>query len=133
MHHKTGHSTIVNGLADTGAESNLWSWREFRKAGFRKEDLIHMPIRISGADGHPFNIIGAFKATFSGTSETDRHIQCDMVYVSDSVTGFFLSVDTLEELGIIDQKFPAIGAHPRIATVSVQNEEDSIEVECPDS
>ncbi|XP_035829370.1 uncharacterized protein LOC118478945 [Aplysia californica] len=32
-----------------------------------------------------------------------------MVYVSDSVSGFFLSYDTMIDLGIIDKHFPTIG------------------------
>ena len=108
---KTNRSVSVDGIADTGAQSNLWGWDDFVNAGFNKKDLQSVHIKIRAANKHPINVIGAFKAVFSGMSPDNKLISCeDVVYVSDSVSGFFLSYATMVELLIINKRFPRIGS-----------------------
>ena len=77
----TCKSVWVSVLADTGAQSNLWEWKDFQEAGFCKKDLLPVAITIRAANKIPVNILRGFKATT---------IKCDgIIYVSDSVTGFF--------------------------------------------
>ena len=37
---------MVSVLADTGAQSNLWGWKDFDDAGFGKNDLLPVSIKI---------------------------------------------------------------------------------------
>ena len=88
----TNKFIMVSALADTGSQSNLWGWKNFQDAGFGKNDLLPVSITIRAANKIPVNILGAFRATFSGTSPKNEVISCNgIIYVSDSVTGFFFS------------------------------------------
>ncbi|MEL6804661.1 MAG: hypothetical protein AAFO91_12865, partial [Bacteroidota bacterium] len=42
----TRHSISISGIADTGAQSNLWGWSDFQQAGFCMEDLTKVSIKI---------------------------------------------------------------------------------------
>ena len=66
--HGTNKFAWVSALADTGAQSNLWGWKNFQEAGFCKKDLMPVSITIRAANKIPVNIQEAFKATFSGMS-----------------------------------------------------------------
>ena len=44
--HGTNKFAWVSALADTGAQSNLWGWKDFQKAGFCKKDLMLVSITI---------------------------------------------------------------------------------------
>ena len=72
-----------------------------------------MPVSITirAVNKIPINILGAFKANFSGMSPKEEVIRCDgIVYVSDSVTGFFFSYESMVDLLIINKDFPTIGS-----------------------
>ena len=57
------------------------------------------------------NIVGAFEAVITGqTPNGSKLTSSSLVYVSDSVNDFFLSFDTMLDLGIINKAFPTIGA-----------------------
>ena len=85
-------------------------------------------ITIQAANKIPVNILGAFKAIFSGMSPKKEVIRYDgVVYVSDSVTGFFLSYETTVNLLIINKNFPIIGSqlpHQHSEVVVSSNEND---------
>ena len=97
-------------LADTGAHSDLWGWKNFQDADFGKNDLLPVSITIRAANKIPVNILGAFRATFSGMSPKNKVISYNgVIYVSDSVTGIFLSYETIVDLLINNIDFPTIG------------------------
>ena len=58
----------VSALADTGAQSNLWGWKNFQDAGFGKKGLLPVSITIRAANKISVNILEDLKATFNGTS-----------------------------------------------------------------
>ena len=94
-------------LADNCAHSNLWGWKNFQVAGFLR--MISSCINHnSAANKITVNILGAFRATFSGMSPKNKVISC-FIYVSDSVTGIFLSYETIVDLLINNSDFPTIG------------------------
>ena len=70
--HGTNKFAKVSALADTGAQSNLWGWKDFQETGFCKKDLMPVSITIPAANKIPINILGAFTATFSGMSPKKR-------------------------------------------------------------
>ena len=57
----TNKSIMVSALADTGAQSNLWGWKNFQDSGFGKNDLLPVSIIIRAAYKIPLNILGAFR------------------------------------------------------------------------
>ena len=60
---------------------------------------------------------------FSGISTRNKIVNCNsIIYVSDSVTWFFLSYETMVELLIINRNFPTIGSQlPRHHSKAVAN------------
>ena len=107
---KSGYTSVVTVIADTGAQSNLWSYNEYLSKGFLKEDLEPVTLRIKAANNHSLNIIGAFRAKLEGKSTEGTCIYCyAVIYISDSVSNFYLSYQTMRELGIIGANFPCIG------------------------
>ena len=112
--HPHRQSVLVNGIADTGAQSNLWGLEDFKKAGFLPDYLSPVSVSIHAANKNPINVIGAFTGKFEGTTPNGDTVSCiSTVYVSDSVAGFFLSFDTMVDLLILDRNFPTIGSCPR--------------------
>ena len=104
------NSTTINAIADSGAQSNLWGYRDFYRAGFLASNLQPVSSRFCVADSRPLSVVGAFKGVFEGTASDGRIVSCrSMVYVSKSVNGFFLSRDTMVDLHVIDSDFPEIG------------------------
>lgn len=107
---RASKTVTVMGVADTGAQSNLWGLREFINCGFTTEDLTPVETKIRAANKNAINVIGAFKAILKGkspTGETISSVSC--VYVSDSVDNFYISYDTMVDLLMIDENFPTIG------------------------
>ena len=102
----------IEAIADTGAQPNLFGYADFLKAGFFKSVLSPVSSQFCAANENPLHVVGAFRGVFSGRTSDGQTIVChSMVYVSDSVTGFFISKTTLRGLGVIDSNFPKIGAY----------------------
>ena len=81
---------LVKGIADTGAQANLWGFAEYIAAGFLERQLNNVTSRFCAADKRPIGIVGAFDGILEGKSRDGRKTMCrSMVYVSRSVTGFF--------------------------------------------
>ena len=86
----------VTGVADTGAQSNLWGLAEFEAAGFSQRNLNPVSVRVNAANDNPINIVGAFRGVFEGLSSDGKTVSCrSMVYVSNSVSGFLVLFETL--------------------------------------
>ena len=109
-HIKSNRVTTLSAIADTGAQSNLWSYNDFKAKGFTDKDLEPVTCRISAANNQCLNILGAFNAKFEGVAPDSTSIECSaVVFVSDSVSSFYLSCDSMRELFIINRSFPTIG------------------------
>ena len=52
----------VSAIADTGAQSNLWSLEEFLGHGFYRENLRPVRLNLTAANHSPIKIEGAFFA-----------------------------------------------------------------------
>ena len=103
---------VVRGVVDSGAMSNLWSLQEFLNCGFTKSDLVQVKTDIRAANKNPINIIGAMYVTLKGRSPSGKILKSDSrVFVSDNVSDFYLSFDSMLDLGIIDCNFPTIGSY----------------------
>ena len=100
----------VSAIADTGAQSDLWSLADFLAQGFSRTDLYPVSLGLSAANRSPISIEGAFFAKIEATPQQGDVSECrSMVYVSSSVQGMYLSYDTLLNLGVLRSIFPSVG------------------------
>ena len=97
-------------MADSGAQSCLWSMNGFRAAGFSNEHLIPVNMDLVAANKSPISIEGAALLRLQGFSPKGDHITCaSMVYISNQAKGFYLSREAMMDLGIVSQDFPTVG------------------------
>ena len=100
----------VEAIADTGAMSNVWGLQDFQEAGLSSADLNPTSVTIRAANGQTLDVCGQFEGVVTGKSPDGEDIVTkDIVYVSSSLKGFFLSRATMIKLYIIDDEFPVIG------------------------
>ena len=100
----------LEAIADTGAQSNLWSLDQFLKSGFKMSDLSPASLSLNAANKSPIRIDGVFFANIRGTSTIRNAPMChSMVYVSRDVRSLYLSYDSMLQLGIINHDFPTAG------------------------
>ena len=103
--------TSVSVVTDTGAQSSLMSMSHFLRAGFKKSDLLPVKRAMRAANMEEIDIAGAVFVRLSGTDSTGNTYTAPiMAYVSPSTHKFYLSRDTLVQLGIIPTNFPKVGA-----------------------
>ena len=105
------HPTNISALVDSGAQSCLWSLQDFLAAGFTTEDLIPVSLDLIAANKSPIHIAGAVMLRLSGTSTLGAQVSCaSMVYISAAAKGFYLSCESMIDLGIIPPNFPSVGS-----------------------
>ena len=98
----------ISAIADTGAQSDLWSLQEFLACGFSRDDLHPVSLSLSAANRSPIAIEGAFLAKLTTTSRSGAAVSChSMVYVSSSVQAMYLSYESLLNLGLLSSDFPS--------------------------
>ena len=101
----------VVAIADTGAQTNVWSLREFLAAGFERSILLPAP-NLVAANHSRISIDGAFFGVIQGNSRDGQRVQCHaMIYISSDVSTLYLSQETLADLGVLSPCFPSIGEH----------------------
>ena len=99
----------VSAIADTGAQSDLWSLSDFIACGFSREQLHPISLSLSAANRSPISIEGAFFARLATQSSSGNITAChSMVYVSSSVKDMYLSYDSLLNLGLLPRTFPSL-------------------------
>ena len=104
--------TAITAMADTGAQSCLWSMTGFlAAAGFTPSDRIPVSIDLVAANKSPIKIAGAIILRLQGHSPDSEPLSCaNMVYVSEAARGFYLSWEAMMDLGIVSPNFPSVGA-----------------------
>ena len=101
----------IDVIIDSGAQSCLWSKKEFQKCGFSSEDLIPVHHAMKAANTAPITIDGAILLRLSGVSKQGDVVEAAvMAYISPDTDSFFLSKEAMVQLGIISQDFPQLGA-----------------------
>ena len=87
---KPNHVSKVRGIADSGAQSDVWSLAEYLNAGYKLEDLSPVSLSLNAANKSPIKINGAFFTKISGIAKDGTNITCrTMVYISSSVNGLY--------------------------------------------
>lgn len=100
----------VECIADTGAQSNLWSWKKCKEMGFSEKDLIPVNSSLVAANKSRIDINGAIVVTLRGKKDDGSIVSCStMVYISSSVHSFYLCHESMIDLGIIPYSFPTVG------------------------
>ena len=103
-------STSVDGLADSGAQSNVWGLSQYLASGRKLKDLLKVQLSLNAANKSAIRIDGAFFADISGITADGKTITAKaMVYVSRDVSGFYLSYSTMVDLGMLAKDFPTPG------------------------
>ena len=125
----TARSITVEGIADTGAQTNIWGMSDFKSHGLHEGILKKIPLKIHAANKQPLNIAGGFEAKIEGVTPGNERVTCNtVIFVSKSVTGLFVSFDTLIKLRAVSSEFPIIGTHKPRQACSIFSELLSVEV-----
>ena len=120
----------VSDIADTGAQSDLWSMTDFLACGFSRDDLLPVRVGLSAANRSPISIECAFFAKLTTKLHSGKVTSCRfMVYVSSSVQTMYLSYDSLLNLGILSKDFSSfttanmakVGHHTRYSDAADPN------------
>ena len=119
----------VRAVADTGAMSNVWSKKDFLRAGFSLSELNPTTAKIRAANGQNMDILGTFCACFQGKTMYNEIVKCiDHIFITDDVDNFFLSNKTMKLLYIVDENFPTIGhCKPKIND-NGENDESELDI-----
>ena len=100
----------VQALADSGAQSDVWSLEEYLRAGYTTDKLHPVRLALNAANKSSIHIDGAFFGTISGRTQSGTILSTkSMIYVSRDVRGFYLSYDTMLNLDMLPKSFPAPG------------------------
>ena len=112
----TTNLSIITAIADTGAQSCLWSMSGFVAAGFSVDDLLSVSVNLRAANKTRIEITGAvILGPRESSSANDRRSCTTMVYVSQAAHGFYLSYEVMVDIGIVPVDFPSISPLPHIA------------------
>ena len=97
----------VDVVVDSGAQSCLWSRREFIRSGFNPKGLIPVRHIMKAANAAPIKIDGAILLRLSGHNKDGKDIEAAvMTYISPDSNDFFISKEAMIQLGIIPHNFP---------------------------
>ena len=110
-----GSMTILAKL-ETCAQSCLWSLNECLDAGFSIHDLIPVNFTYLLPTSHT-DIVGALFVRLEGDLQDGTKVSCaTMVYVSPSAHGFFLPLEAMLDLGLVNPGSPLVQVNsmPRI-------------------
>ncbi len=103
--------STITVMADTGAQSCLWSIDDFLTAGFTNEDLIPVKLDLHAANRSPIYVNGVNILHLQGMPPRDNKQSCNtMLYVSSSLHGFYLSLEAMLDLGMLPASFPSVVA-----------------------
>ena len=106
----------VSAVADTGAQSDLWSLKEYLAHGFSRDSLFRVKLGMSAANRSPIPIEGAFFAKITSHTSGGEVTTCrSMIYVSNSVHSMYLSYETMLDLGMLSADFPGGGATSKVS------------------
>ena len=130
--HTSNTHAEVSAIADTGAQSDLWSMTNFFACRFSRDNLLPVSLGLSATNCSPMSIEGAFFAKLTTKLHSSEVTTChSMVYVSSFGQAMYLSYNSLLNLGILSKDFPSLktssmpmeGYHTRDADVADANHE----------
>ena len=101
---------VITVVADSGAQSCLWSRQQSVACGFSKDDLIPVHHDMKSANQSPISIDGAVIVRLSGVTAESKGVEAAvMVYISPDARSFYLSMEAMIQLRMIHSTFPQVG------------------------
>ena len=111
--------TAITVMADTGAQSCIWSMTGFLVARFTPSDLIPISLDLVAENKSPIKIAGAIILRLQGHSPDSEPFSCaTMVYVSEAARDVYLSWKAMMDLGILSSNFSSVGGLPSDPTTT---------------
>ena len=121
----------INAIVDSGAQCCVWSWRDCKAAGFVRTDLIPVRQKLNAVSKNNIRIYGAIILRLSDKpGEVNDGQHGAIIYISPDVTGFYLSNESIKQLGIVSPDFPSIGQTTNTNNVDVHSLQASREENC---
>ena len=109
----------VDVITDSGAQCCLWGQKQFLRVGFKMTDLLKVDHQVNAANKAPIKIVGAILLRLQGKGHDGAAYECAvMVFISPDAEHFFLSKEAMQQLQIIPENFPQVGAASKDCSVS---------------
>ena len=106
---KLPNCAAIPGLVDTGAQMCVAGPEFLQRTGIRREDLVTPALKGHTANQQGLNLIGVVFVTLCGQGRSGGSRETSqMVYIADGVSGFFLSLEACEALGVLPPGFPQV-------------------------
>ena len=104
-------TTVSKSLVDTGAQMVVIDLKTVYSMGLAKKNLIPVGMKIKAANTGGLKLLGGVLVRIMGKSQDGAEkVTRQLAYVAEEVKKVFLSRKASEDLGIIPQSFPTIGA-----------------------
>lgn len=108
------HPITIGAKLDSCAQTCLWSLTDCMKAGFTKDDLMPVSFELSAANKSCIKVLGAVLARLMWTDSAHVTRSCaTMVYVSPDAEGFFMSLEAMVDLGLVNRESPLYPVIPK--------------------
>ena len=108
------HKATLLVTADTGCMSSMTGLKTIDKLGLSRKSILPVTTQMRSADGSNITLLGATFIELSGKSPSGGVITTkQMVYITPDTEAFYLSRKGCEDLGLISNRFPTIGDHPK--------------------
>ena len=105
-------ATTSRSLVDTGAQMVVMGVKTVYAMGLGKKNIIPVGMTIRAANTGGLKLLGGVLVRISGKVQDGRErFTRQLAYVAEDVDRVFLSKKACEELGIISNNFPIIGAY----------------------
>ncbi|XP_068753710.1 uncharacterized protein [Montipora capricornis] len=88
----------ISAIADTGAQSDLWSMKDFLACGFSRDDLVPVRLGLSAANRSPISMEGAFFAKLTTKLHNGEVTSCRSIPLSYCFVSIPLSYCNSAEL-----------------------------------
>ena len=112
-------------MADTGCQSTLAGISLLHCLGLQRSDLIQCSMKMSAADEHPIDILGALPLKISGVSASGAVLSTrQLVYFTTSTERLYLSKNACIALQLIPPSFPAVGSASQLSSCDTSSSGD---------
>ena len=133
VHHRFGikcdmryNPKFTSAVADTGCQTTTAGIDMLKLLNIPKRFLIPTSHRILGITDTKLRIIGALLLRIKHNQRTTMQ----MVYISENVSGLYLSETACKELGIVDENFP--DQHTKVNATKIDADDEDHDVENDD-
>ena len=106
-----GHARNRKATDDTGAQLTVMNVGELHSLGVKQETILPVATNVNTVTSSAVDIVGGIFLRISAHDELgkQRRETRQLVYVSKSIQGIYLSEEACRALGLIPHKFPTVG------------------------